>query len=263
MYLFALILMAFIGLAQAQGLHSPSSKFPPGCKSPSPEHSEVRALRHVSDSLGQPQFLCVTVGPACKTEFDCPMPSAAQCPKDRYYDKEREKKCWRDVIQLLATKPKRISEALWKAYTEERAKECKKLREGKLLYEPGYAKCIDGFCRIGNVDGEGKCDCLQGCFFKSTRGRDQNCVEGKCVQAKCAPCGEAPNNRACCSPGVVGQDGKCFCATGIGDHCRLASKHKLCDAGPFNDMCCGKGTKNDGRCCKPGTCDSQCLHSPK
>lgn len=131
--------------------------------------------------------------------------------------------------------------------------------KGKAL--PLSGSCIDGYCRFRTPETGAKCDCLMGCALKSRDFRDLSCLNGRCVAAECAPCGEAPNNRACCAPGVVGHDGKCFCATGAGEGC--STNPNRCDAGLFNDMCCPRGTDNEGKCCASGSCNGRCLHQPK
>lgn len=126
---------------------------------------------------------------------------------------------------------------------------------------PRSGRCIDGFCRDLSDRAGDTCDCLIGCDFK-VRGstRDLSCTNGQCTKAECAPCGEAPNNRQCCGSGVIGHDGNCYCATGVGEGCGV--NPSKCSSGGFNDECCGKGTKNDGFCCASGTCNGVCSHQP-
>ncbi|RBR26101.1 uncharacterized protein FIESC28_01129 [Fusarium coffeatum] len=138
--------------------------------------------------------------------------------------------------------------------------ECHKERTDRKSVFAGYATCIDGFCRIISDKKESPCDCLAGCDLKDFD-RDLSCIEGRCKAAECAPCGEFPNNRACCAPGVKGQDGRCFCGTGAGEGC--ATNREQCDSGAFNDTCCGRGTDNEGKCCASGSCNGRCLHQPK
>lgn len=133
--------------------------------------------------------------------------------------------------------------------------------EKKPVLSPVRAHCIDGFCRNLSDQPDTKCDCLVGCEFKRRAStRDMSCIDGRCQLAACAPCGEAPNNRQCCGSGVVGFDGNCYCATGVGEGC--ATNPNKCRSGKFNDICCGKGTKQEGFCCATGTCDGQCRHEP-
>ena len=138
--------------------------------------------------------------------------------------------------------------------------ECHKERTDRKDVFTRSATCIDGFCRIISNKKESPCDCLAGCDLKDFD-RDLSCIEGRCKAAECAPCGEFPNNRACCAPGVKGQDGKCFCGTGAGEGC--STNPGKCDSGAFNDTCCGRGTDNEGKCCASGSCNGQCVNQPK
>ena len=138
--------------------------------------------------------------------------------------------------------------------------ECHKEVTDRTKVIPRKASCIDGFCRVISNKKESPCDCLAGCDLKDFD-RDLTCTDGRCKAAECAPCGEPLNNRACCAPGVRGHDGRCFCGTGAGEGC--ATNPSQCDAGSFNDMCCGKGTDNEGKCCSSGSCNGRCVHQPK
>ncbi|KAH8648586.1 hypothetical protein BX600DRAFT_442872 [Xylariales sp. PMI_506] len=138
--------------------------------------------------------------------------------------------------------------------------QCQVQTEGAIL-QLDQADCINGVCRVRRSDVNDVCDCLHGCKLKSdNENRDLSCIQGKCVAAECAPCGDLPLNRACCGAGVIDHDGKCYCPTGVGEGC--AVNPKQCYSGDYNDMCCGKGTDNEGRCCMEGTCNGICRHDP-
>lgn len=144
--------------------------------------------------------------------------------------------------------------------TRPKASECYKERTDRRGIFAVPATCIDGLCRIVSNKKESPCDCLSGCDLKDFD-RDLSCIDGRCKAAECAPCGELPNNRSCCAPGVEGPDGKCFCGTGAGEGC--ATQPQNCYSGKYNDICCGRGTDNEGKCCSSGTCNGECYHQLK
>ncbi|KAF5005327.1 hypothetical protein FDECE_8223 [Fusarium decemcellulare] len=138
--------------------------------------------------------------------------------------------------------------------------ECYKDIQDRNRVFPGRASCIDGYCRVISNKKDSPCDCLSGCDLKDFD-RDLSCINGKCQAAECAPCGEQQNNRACCAPGVRGHDGRCFCGTGAGEGC--GTNPSKCNDGQFDDVCCGRGTDNEGKCCSSGSCNGQCSHQRK
>jgi hypothetical protein len=123
------------------------------------------------------------------------------------------------------------------------------------------SRCIDKVCRMPESHkSDVPCDCLQGCHFQNSAGRDMSCQAGRCTTAPCSPCGTPKGNRQCCGTGVLDHDGNCHCATGAGEGCAVQPQH--CDSGAFNDVYYYSG-KNNGRCCATGTCDTDCTHQPK
>lgn len=83
---------------------------------------------------------------------------------------------------------------------------------------PVKTQCVAGSCRA-TVQGENQpCNCTMGCTPDNHQSVPLSCKAGTCVPPPCAPCGEAPNGRRCCGSGVIGHDGKCFCASHSGDN---------------------------------------------
>lgn len=172
---------------------------------------------------------CYKLGTPCETNTDCPTPSQAECSAN-------------------AQGP--IPPSYIQAYG---------LRRGT---------CIDNFCRNADPFKDGQyagesCNCLQGCFFKAGRDdiRDNSCVADMCVPNECAECGEPANNRQCCGSGHADKNGICKCFSGVGEGC--GTDPSKCDNEMFSDVCCGKGTSNEGECCAQGSCNGQCVHQPK
>lgn len=122
-------------------------------------------------------------------------------------------------------------------------------------YLPPQTKCIDGFCRFRTSYENAACDCLTGCEHETAEGKLLSCIGGRCKAAECAKCGEKPDGKLCCAPGVVDQDGKCYCATGVGEGCQ--ARRDACVDDDYD--CCARTTDNDGFCCKTGTCNGKCI----
>ena len=70
------------------------------------------------------------------------------------------------------------------------------------------------------------------------------------VRVSEAKCGEAHNCRVCCGLGVIGQNGKCFCATAPGEG-RSANLGR-CGS---DEVCYPVMTNNEGLRCVEGSCN--------
>lgn len=115
-----------------------------------------------------------------------------------------------------------------------------------------WSSCEEGICRAGDRGVSNKCDCFFGCKNGLV------CESGKCRAKRvkaCGACGEYPKEGGCCGSGISSEGKRCFCGTGVGEGCSVKG---FCPG--KTEECCGKGTKNDGRCCNEGSCNQKCLH---